>query len=54
MDVGVNVQRKTRGEAVYLGVGGWHIAHVVVRVSVNCLSESYCRGFGETRIPCVT
>ena len=37
MDVGVNGQRKTRGEAVYVGVGGWHVAHIVVRDSVNLL-----------------
>ena len=35
MDVGVNGQRKTRAEAVYIGVGVWHGAHIVVRESVK-------------------
>ena len=35
MEVGVNEQRKTRGEAVDIGVGVWHGAHIVVRESVK-------------------
>ena len=35
MDVGVNRQRKTRGEAVDVGVRVWHGAHIVVRESVK-------------------
>ena len=35
MDVDVNGQRKTRGEAVDIGVGVWHGAHIVVRESVK-------------------
>ena len=35
MDVGVNRQRKTRGEAMDIGVGVWHGAHIVVRDSVK-------------------
>ena len=35
MDVGVNRQRKTRGEAVDVGVSVWHGAHIVVRESVK-------------------
>ena len=35
MDVGVNRQRKTRGEAVDVGVSVWHGPHIVVRESVK-------------------
>ena len=35
MDVGVNRQRKTRGEAVDVGVSVRHGAHIVVRESVK-------------------
>ena len=35
MDVGVNGQRKTRDEAVYIGVGELHVAQIVVRGSVK-------------------
>ena len=37
MEVGVNGQRKTRVEAVYVGEGKWHVAHIVVRNSVKLL-----------------
>ena len=33
----MNGQRKTRVEAVYVGVGEWHVAHIVVRDSVKLL-----------------
>ena len=34
MGDGVKGQRKTRVEAVYIGVGEWHVADIVVRGSV--------------------
>ena len=37
LDDGVNGQRKTRGEAVTIGVGDRHGAHIVVRESVKLL-----------------
>ena len=37
LDDGVNGQRKTRGEAVNVGVGVGHGAHIVVRESVKLL-----------------
>ena len=37
LDVGVNGQRKTRVEAVYICVGEWHVAHIVVRGSKKLL-----------------
>ena len=36
---GVNGQRKTRGEAVTIGVSGRHGAHIVVRESVKLLTR---------------
>ena len=30
----VEGHRKTRGEAMDIGVGEWHVAHIVVRESV--------------------
>ena len=37
LDDGVNGQRKTRGEAMDIGVGEMHGSHIVVRESVKLL-----------------
>ena len=37
MGDGVAGQRKPRGEAMVIGVGEWHVAHIVVRGSKKLL-----------------
>ena len=56
MDVGVDRQKKTRIEAVYVGAGGWHVAHIVVRGYMKLLIRvllPWVRGYSHTmRVVC--
>ena len=36
---GVEGQRQMRGEAMDIGVGEWHVAHIVVRESVILVED---------------